>query len=1187
MKIRSLLSLLCLLVVSSVSWSQQCDPTVPLYQIDLSANSDTTWILYEEDAQDRQGQCCNADPNENCIQFEIILNENTAGVFFDYDGAGAYGSLNWQIDCGPEYNLKDTICFNGGDTVLLTFCKPGSDNGNYFLVSVPKPTFPEDQFVPMNCQRPVEVLGVTQTTIQWQSITGGTPGQYDYLLSCTNCLDPIYTPDPNGPTEVEFQVCGYPILDYCLGNFDFCDTVKFTNLDSILLNVTPSNPGFCTGSTVDVTAMATGGDGNFTYYWYDSALNPIDTGAVLTTGVAGSYTVEVRDGNYDPMYCDNFIQTVVVVETSPTTMNIGGDQLLCADDPESELIVSYDNTPNVTWSTTGTGTFTPGFNDTNVIYTPSQADIASGNVTLTLTAVPYGTCPVVYESVQMIYVDTIQTDLSDMMFSCFGSIQTITPTVTGGTGNYIYTWSDGTSTLSNDLGIGTHCLTVKDDNGCITSECFTINSPPELNISTSSTPATTDGGSDGSVSANISGGTAPYSYSWSTGGTNQTETGLSYGIYTVTVTDANGCSKTASVVVNEPQCGGFSITTVSSDVSCFGESTGQATVNVSGGTPTYSYAWNDNSSQSTATATNLPTGVYEVVVTDGNGCLAVSTASIFQPSQLLNSMMHTDVSVLGGNDGSAQANITGGTTPYTYQWSTTESTSSINTLTAGWYQLEVTDNKGCVLQDSVLINEPPCDQFYLFVTTVSPQCSGDLTGEAALSVQNGVGPYTIEWSTGEINVMNITGAAGGIHTVEVTDGQGCYSLLNFGIAEPSPLSIGLIPTPSTCNGYDNGTIDMSISGGTYPYYYYTWSNGATTEDQINLPPGSYTVTVADENGCEATASTSLTDPEPLTFTQVVTDVSCYKGSDGSIDITPSGGTLPYSFDWSNGETTEDLAGIDIGGYILNITDGNFCDLGDPVVIPVNQPDSLLIIGATTSAFCYGSEDGVVNISVTGGTEPYNYMWSNGATTEDLNGVMSDSYTVQVTDDHGCTLISIPFDVSQPDSFVVVLTSPTNENGDNIDLFGGNTGEIDATVLGGMGPFDYLWSNGSITEDQYQLAAGTYSVNVTDLNGCPAYASIVLVEPMMLELPSAFSPNDDNANDMYYIRGIEAYPDNRFIVLNRWGNVMFETESYNNDNNYWAGESNNGNQLPDGIYFVLLEIDGGDITRETYVHIKTH
>lgn len=1104
---KNLAILMSLLFVSAATTSfGQCDPSVPLYVIDLSANADTSWVLYEADAQNRDGQCCSADPNENCIQFQITLHPNAAGIFFDYDGAGAFGSLNWQIDCGPEFNLKDTICVTDPGPFTLTFCKPGSDNGNYTLISVSKPTFPEDQTVPLNCAQPVSAAGVTESSITWQSISPGAPGDYDYLLTCTDCLDPVYTPEVGGPVEVQYEVCGYPILDYCVGNFLYCDTVKFTTQDSIILDVSPTNPVFCSGGDVTLTASATGGDGNFTYYWYDGSLNLLWVGPTYIADSAGSYTCEVRDGNYIPIYCDGFSEPIIVGETFPPVVDAGEDQVLCADSPEATISATIQYASGGIWSG-GAGTYDPSNTSLNMTYTPTQAEIAAGSLTLTLTSTGAGSgCTNDFDEIQLFFVDTIQTSLSDTVLGCFGETAFIDPSITGGLAPLDYSWTDGTITSSNTLGAGTHCLTITDANGCQVTECLTITTSPELDLTVSSTPVSVNGGSDGTATATPSGGTAPYTYLWSNTGTNQTETGLPYGIYTVTVTDDAGCERTESVVVNEPRCDGFTLSTSSTDVLCNSDSTGTATVTPSGGLlPYVSYLWNDYATQGTPTAVNLPAGVYEIEVIDSDGCIALATATINEPDALLNTMTHTDATTEGGTDGDAQANVTGGFGSYYYDWSTTETTSSISNLGTGWYSVEITDDNGCILIDSVFINEPPCDQFQLFVSTVSPLCNGYLTGEADLTITNGIGPYSITWSTGELDVLSITGAPAGIHTVEVTDAQNCYTFLNFGISEPTALSIGLAATPSTCNGSNNGTIDMTIAGGTYPYYEFLWSSGQTTEDVINLMPGSYTVTITDTNGCQANDNTTLTDPDPLNVILDSTfNVTCAGGSDAAIYISVTGGNMTYYYDWSNGATSQDITGIDVGGYILNVTDGSFCELDEPITYIITEPDTVKV-SAVINCPAPGATQTIVDVTAIGGTANYAISSDGGATYGaygDYSLVLNtgQSYDIVAMDVNGCLSLVYPITIDP----TLVIDDITF----NLCYGVGQTDEVITVAISG-GSADYFVSTdgGSNYGAQGVYTAtvpinSSYQVMVMDDNGCESTISNIALPDVFTSSISA-------------------------------------------------------------------------------------
>lgn len=1166
-------------IISILSYSQ-CGVNVPTYIIDLTGSPDSTWVLNEVDALDRDGQCCGVGSNLNCISFEITLDPNSAGIFFDYDGAPANGSLGWQIDCGPFNSMQDTICVTDSGPFTLTFCKPGSDNGNYSLVSVSKPTFPEDQFVPLNCVQPVEALGVTTSSITWTSISPGNAGDYDYLLDCTDCLTPTFSPDPAAPTFIEYEVCGYPTLDYCVGQFNFCDTVLFTVQDSLLVTATPQNATFCSGGSSIITASATGGNGNYSFFWYDNALNLVGTGITFTTGVSGTYTVEVRDDNYEVGSCDGFYDSFNVSEVSPPVVNAGDDLVLCAVSPEGDLNGIIDNATGGIWSG-GTGTYISSNTDLNMTYVPTQPEIAFGSVTLTLTSTGAGGgCVNNSDLVTLFFVDTIQTDLADFSLNCNNSETLISPTVTGGLAPFTYLWSNGSAETTSTFGEGTHCLTITDANGCSNTDCFTITVPNSLSLLMSSTSVTIDGGSDGSATATPSGGTSPYTYLWNNSGTNQTETGLSYGIYTVTVTDDNGCQLDGSVVVNEPACNNYSVTTSSTDVLCFGDSTGSATVTTINGTSPFTISWNDYNSQSILTAINLPANVYEVTVTDDNGCIAFGTIPVVEPDVLSNSFTQSNVTVQGGSDGSAEVNVLGGVGTYGYLWSTMDITTDINNVVTGWYNVTISDDNLCDLIDSLFISEPPCNLFTLNVGTTPVSCNSNSDGEALLTITEGTGPYSINWSTLETDVTNISGLIAGVYTVEVTDAQNCYAFTSFGVSEPSPLSVGLLTTPSTCNGADNATIDMTVAGGTFPFYTYLWENNSTHEDRVNLSPDDYSVVITDQNGCTANASTTVTQPDVIQIAYTSENTTCFEGTDGSIDLTIIGGTAPFVYDWSNGETTQDLSGLDVGGYILNITDANFCAPGESTTVLISEPlkvvaDSIIIDcpvpGATTTQvniypnggtsnyavsynngisyltygdyvenqavnldydivikdvngclsdlnsiniddnvaassidfnLCYytGQSTEEVTIIPTGGTADYSVSTDNGVT---FNPVLdysitigiNSSYDIVVQDSKGCA--SVSYTIELPDVIDLSIAATSDYNGEDISCFGFSDGEATATTTGGTTPYTHLWSNLEITSSINGLIAGTYSLTVTDDNNCQISDNVILSNPTVL------------------------------------------------------------------------------------------
>jgi hypothetical protein len=242
--------------------------------------------------------------------------------------------------------------------------------------------------------------------------------------------------------------------------------------------------------------------------------------------------------------------------------------------------------------------------------------------------------------------------------------------------------------------------------------------------------------------------------------------------------------------------------------------------------------------------------------------------------------------------------------------------------------------------------------------------------------------------------------------VTVNDANGCIATLGpITITQPSALALSETHVNVLCNGSSTGSIDLTVSGGTGSYAY-SWSNGATTEDLTGLAAGSYTVTVTDANGCTASLGPiTLTQTAAFALSETHLNVSCFGGSNGSIDLTVTGGAGSYTYSWSNGASTQDLTGLAAGSYTVTVTDANNCSaLLGPIAI--TQP-AVLAASEVHTTTCLTSPDGSITLTVSGGTTPYGFSWSNGASTQDLTGLAAGSYTVTVTDAHGCSTVVGP------------------------------------------------------------------------------------------------------------------------------------------------------------------------------------
>ncbi|MBL7807167.1 MAG: SprB repeat-containing protein, partial [Saprospiraceae bacterium] len=433
----------------------------------------------------------------------------------------------------------------------------------------------------------------------------------------------------------------------------------------------------------------------------------------------------------------------------------------------------------------------------------------------------------------------------------------------------------------------------------------------------------------------------------------------------------------------------INLTTTKVDVKCNGALTGSIDLTVSGGTSPYTYAWSN--SKTTQDISGLAAGTYTVTVTDAAGCTKTTSVTINQPSALSLSTTKVNVKCNGGNTGSIDLTVTGGTPGYTYIWTNAATTQDISNLTAGTYTVTVTDANACTKTISTTITQPSA--LSLTSTQKNLLCYGATDGDIDLSVSGGTSPYTYSWSNGA-TVQDLWNIGAGTYTVTVTDANACTKTLSATITQPAEIILTKTITDVKCAGQSNGAIDLTVSGGS-PGFKYSWSNSATTQDISNLAAGTYTVTVTDVNGCTKTTSATVNQPGVLTPTTTKVNVACFGGNTGSIDLSVTGGTSPYTYAWSNAATTQDISNLVAGTYTVTVTDANLCT--KTVSTSITQPASALNVTEThVDVNCNGQNTGSIDATPTGGTTPYTYSWSNGATTQDISGLTAGTYTLTVT-----------------------------------------------------------------------------------------------------------------------------------------------------------------------------------------------
>lgn len=499
------------------------------------------------------------------------------------------------------------------------------------------------------------------------------------------------------------------------------------------------------------------------------------------------------------------------------------------------------------------------------------------------------------------------------------------------------------------------------------------------------------GQSTASLTATPNGGTGPYTYSWApSGGTAATASGLAAGTYTVTVTDASMLVTTQSFTITEPSA--VVATPVSqTNISCFGGANGSATVAATGGTGSFTYSWAP-SGGTNATETALIAGVYTVTVTDANSCSTTQTFNITEPSALVASATaQTNIACNGGTNGSATVTASGGAGGYTYSWSPMGGTAATASgLAAMGYTVTVTDANNCTTTQTFALTEPPVLSGVASSTAIL--CNGD-SATVTLTVTGGTAPYT---GTDPYTV------AAGTHTFVVTDANGCTVNITETITEPALISTTATQTNVSCFGGTNGTIDLTVTGGTGPFTF-NWNNGLyTTEDLTGLAAGSYSGILTDANGCQDSGTIVISQPAVLATTVTPTGPTTCGGTNGTIDLAVTGGTPGYTYMWSNSATTEDLTGLGAGNYSCTVTDANGCttQFGTTVADPAAPTVSLSLAFATVCV-----TDGVYTL--TGGS-PLNGIYSGpGVTGTSFNpttaGTGSQTITYSFTDTQtGCT-----------------------------------------------------------------------------------------------------------------------------------------------------------------------------------------
>ncbi len=838
------------------------------------------------------------------------------------------------------------------------------------------------------------------------------------------------------------------------------DSQLITQPLQLTSTISDTNVSCYGGANGAVDLIVNGGTTPYSFNWNNGA-----TTQNLSNLTAGNYAVIITDAH--GCVASN---SIVVTQPNAISLTIAPISALCSGSTVNVNLTVGGGTPGYTFSWNG-GTYTTqnlmgvGAGKYVVIVTDTNSCTATDSITITQPAA-------------LTLSDTITN------VSCAGAANgSITLTIGGGTTPYSYLWSNGdTTATAGNLGGGNYTVVVTDANLCTIGGTFTVNEPNALSGSISSTEVTCPGAANGTASVSVNGGTGPYTYLWSTFQTTDSIHGLSGGTYYVIATDAHGCKFEDSVVITQPNP--FNLVISGPNALCSGN-TVNVTLTVTGGTPNYGFSWNGGT-YTTQNLMGVGAGKYVVIVTDTNSCTATDSITITQPAALTLSDTITNVSCAGAANGSITLTIGGGTTPYSYLWSNGDTTATAGNLSGNTYTVVVTDANLCTIGGTFTVNEPNALGGLISSTEVT--CPGAANGTASVSVNGGTGPYTYLWSTFQ-TTDSIGGLSGGTYYVIATDAHGCKFEDSVVITQPNPFNLVISGPNALCSG-NTVNVTLTVTGGT-PNYGFSWNGGTyTTQNLMGVGAGKYVVIVTDTNSCTATDSITITQPAALTLSDTVTNVSCAGAGNGSITLTIGGGTTPYSYLWSNGDTTATAGNLGGGNYTVVVTDANLCTIGG--TFTVNEPNALSGSISSTEVTCPGVANGTASVSVSGGTGPYTYLWSTFQTTDSISGLSGGTYYIIATDAHGCKFEDSTV-ITQPAAFVINL-NVTNA------LCHGDSGSINLTVNGGTPNYTYSWNGGIYTtQNLNSVPAGTYTVVITDANHCTVSDSATITQPTALVL----------------------------------------------------------------------------------------
>lgn len=1076
------------------------------------------------------GTVSNISWNSSSQSYNPGCPDGTGRIYVEVNGGNSDKPIVFRLadgspvsNTGQNYNKANFSNLPAGNyTVTATDPCNGTSISKSFTLTAPPKIVASVSTTDPKCDNPDD--GKIRVDIS------SGPGRYDYELwkgssriaTKSNTTNVSHTfSSLSAGNNYEVRVYDHDRLS-CTPFQEEAISLGFTPLS--LSSLTKSDIR-CAGETGTVKAKVSGGSGAYQYTLAHAS------GSYTQSNYNGSFTVN-RGGNYtltvknSGSACSDAVsKSLNIIAPSPLTLTISQQNIICSGTYDGKLTATVNGgtTPytyqwqeresaSESWyNYAGSGA---GSHQISQLYDARYRLIVTDKNGCQLTSDEY-----ILTDPEELNVNEVQVQ----HVSCKGANDgQILPIVSGGWGDYIFTYreeaqTEYTSFTKQSLFTpGNYHIRISDREGCTLTypEILTITEASEA-LSLQHTVSEYNGyqvscfgGNDGWMEASASGGNghpfgSQYWFALDEGDFSAESifTGLAAGTYQLKVKDERGCIFTRSVILNSPEKLNLS-TKEKNYIRCFGDSTGYITVEAEGGVGPYLYRMDTGEWQASPTFSQLPSGTYSLTVKDSQECLTVFTESITTNNPLVITFNKTDVRCYGENNGEITATISGGKAPYNLLWQEiSNSDAHIDQLAPAWYTLSVVDAEGCMLTDSVRIQEP-ASALYTTPLVTPVRCFGEGNGQIVMLSEGGTPPYRYSIDGGATFQSDslFKQLIPGAYTTVTEDSRGCTFTAEATVMQPDTLVLSLVrKTDILCHAEATGMIEVVASGGTQAYRYSL--DGENWQDSplfTELIAGNYQIFLQDRRGCQASLAVTLSEPDdPLQLSYEVTPVQCKGTASGSIATTVIGGTPPYTYHWhSLSANMAMVSNLAQGDYILTVTDAHACQLVDTIAVTEPEVTLQANVSQQINVSCYGLSDGFVEVEALGGYPPYQYSWQGEAFSDVIayDKLLAGNYQMTVRDTMDCE-VKVDIYVSQPD-----MLTATPEVVQYVSCFGGNDAQFQANVSGGTPPYRYSLDEGISWQQEALFTGypiGQYTILVEDSLACQSFTQVDITEPSLL------------------------------------------------------------------------------------------